>query len=180
MQTSHIPVILLTACSLDEQRIQGYDGGADSYISKPFNSRLLLSRIHNLIANRRQLRQFFGDNQAIEKGSVSDLDKDFVTRFKSLVEDKIKEPDLNVEDLGRDMGMSRVQLYRKLKSLTNYSPNELLRQMRLKKAASLLAKSEMTVAEIAYEVGFSSPSYFTKCYKEQFGESPTDFLKRKG
>ena len=180
MQTSHIPVILLTACSLDEQRIQGYDGGADSYIAKPFNSRLLLSRVHNLIANRRQLRQFFGDGQAIEKESVSDLDKDFVSRFKSLVEEKMKDSDLNVEDLGRDMGMSRVQLYRKLKSLTNYSPNELLRQMRLKKSASLLAISEMTVAEIAYEVGFSSPSYFTKCYKEQFGESPTEFLKRKG
>lgn len=179
LQTCHIPVILLTACSLDEQRIQGYDGGADSYISKPFNSQLLLARIRNLIANRRQLKSFFGDNQTIEKESISDLDKDFVTRFKSLVEEKMREPELNVEDLGRDMGMSRVQLYRKLKSLTNYSPNELLRQMRLKKAASLLAASEMTVAEIAYEVGFSSPSYFTKCYKEQFGESPTDFLKRK-
>lgn len=180
LQTCHIPVILLTACSLDEQRIQGYDGGADSYISKPFNSQLLLSRVQNLITNRRQLKQFFGDYQTIEKENISDLDKDFVGRFKSLVEDRIQDADLNVEDLGRDMGMSRVQLYRKLKSLTNYSPNELLRQMRLKKAASLLASSEMTVAEIAYEVGFSSPSYFTKCYKEQFGESPTDFLKRRG
>lgn len=180
LQTCHIPVILLTACSLDEQRIQGYDGGADSYISKPFNSQLLLSRIHNLLANRRQLKQFFGDGQTIEKESISDMDKDFVARFKSLVEEKIKDTELNVEDLGREMGMSRVQLYRKLKSLTNYSPNELLRQMRLKKAASLLASSDMTVAEVAYEVGFSSPSYFTKCYKEQFGESPTEFLKRKG
>lgn len=180
LQTSHIPVILLTACSLDEQRIQGYDGGADSYISKPFNSQLLISRIRNLIANRQQLRQFFGDNHTIEKESVSDLDKDFVSRFRALIEEKMKESELNVEDLGRDMGMSRVQLYRKLKSLTNYSPNELLRQMRLKKAASLLATSELSVSEIAYEVGFSSPSYFTKCYKEQFGESPTDFLKRRG
>lgn len=134
----------------------------------------------NLIANRRQLRQFFGDNQTIEKEAISDLDKGFVSRFKSLVEERMKDAELNVEDLGRNMGMSRVQLYRKLKSLTNYSPNELLRQMRLKKAASLLASSDMTVAEIAYEVGFSSPSYFTKCYKEQFGESPTEFLKRRG
>lgn len=181
LQTCHIPVILLTACSLDEQRIQGYDGGADSYISKPFNSQLLLSRIRNLIANHRQLKQFFGDDsQSMEKETISELDKDFVTRFKSLVGERMKEPELNVEDLGRDMGMSRVQLYRKLKSLTNYSPNELLRRMRLQKAASLLAASDMTVAEVAYEVGFSSPSYFTKCYKEQFGESPTDFLKRRG
>lgn len=179
LQTCHIPVILLTACSLDEQRIQGYNGGADSYISKPFNSQLLLSRIRNLIDSRRQLRQFFGDNQTLAKENISDMDKDFVSRFKALVEEKMREPELNVEDLGKDMGLSRVQLYRKLKSLTNYAPNELLRQARLKKAASLLASSEMTVAEIAYEVGFSSPSYFTKCYKEQFGESPTDFLKRK-
>ena len=180
LQTSHIPVILLTACFLDEQRIQGYDGGADSYISKPFNSQLLLSRLRNLIANRRQLKQFFEDNQAIEKESISDLDKDFISRFKMLVEERMKDPNLNVENMGREMGMSRVQLYRKLKSLTNYSPNELLRQMRLKKSSFLLAASEMTVSEIAYEVGFTSPSYFTKCYKELFGESPTDFLKRKG
>lgn len=179
LQTCHIPVILLTACSLDEQRIQGYNGGADSYISKPFNSQLLLSRIRNLIDSRRQLRQFFGDNQTLAKENISDMDKDFVSRFKALVEEKMRDPELNVEDLGKDMGLSRVQLYRKLKSLTNYAPNELLRQARLKKAASLLASSEMTIAEIAYDVGFSSPSYFTKCYKEQFGESPTDFLKRK-
>lgn len=179
LQTCHIPVILLTACSLDEQRIQGYNGGADSYISKPFNSQLLLSRIRNLIDSRRQLRQFFGDNQTLAKENISDMDKDFVSRFKALVEEKMRDAELNVEDLGKDMGLSRVQLYRKLKSLTNYAPNELLRQARLKKAASLLASSEMTIAEIAYEVGFSSPSYFTKCYKEQFGESPTDFLKRK-
>lgn len=179
LQTCHIPVILLTACSLDEQRIQGYDGGADSYISKPFNSQLLLSRVRNLITNRRQLKQFFGDNQTFEKESISNLDKDFVSHFKSLVEEHIKDADLNVEDLGRRMGMSRVQLYRKLKSLTNYSPNELLRQMRLKKAAYLLAVSDMMISEVAYEVGFSSPSYFTKCYKEEFGESPTNFLKRK-
>ena len=179
LQTCHIPVILLTACSLDEQRIQGYNGGADSYIPKPFNSQLLLSRIRNLIDSRRQLRQFFGDNQTLAKENISDMDKDFVSRFKALVEEKMGDAELNVEDLGKDMGLSRVQLYRKLKSLTNYAPNELLRQARLKKAASLLASSEMTIAEIAYEVGFSSPSYFTKCYKEQFGESPTDFLKRK-
>lgn len=178
MQTSHIPVILLTACALDEQRIEGYDGGADSYISKPFNSQLLVSRIRNLIANRKQLRKFFSEGQALEKVSANALDKDFVTKFKTLVEERMKDSELNVEDLGREMGMSRVQLYRKLKSLTNYSPNELLRQMRLKKAASLLASSELSVAEIAYEVGFSSPSYFTKCYKEQFGEIPTEFLRR--
>lgn len=180
LQTCHIPVILLTACSLDEQRIQGYDGGADSYISKPFSSQLLMARVRNLIDSHRRLKQFFGDRQTLAKEDVCDMDKDFVERFKALIEAKMGDSSLNVEDLGKDMGLSRVQLYRKIKSLTNYSPNELLRIARLKKAASLLASSDMTVAEIGYEVGFSSPSYFTKCYKEQFGESPTDFLKRKG
>lgn len=180
LQTCHIPVILLTACSLDEQRIQGYDGGADSYISKPFSSQLLLARVRNLIDSHRRLKQFFGDRQTLAKEDVCDMDKNFVEKFKALIEEKMGDSGLNVEDLGKDMGLSRVQLYRKIKSLTNYSPNELLRIARLKKAASLLASSEMTVAEVGYEVGFSSPSYFTKCYKEQFGESPTDFLKRKG
>ena len=160
---------MLTACSLDEQRIQGYDGGADSYISKPFSSQLLLARIHNLIDSHQRLKQFFGDRQTLAKEDICDLDKDFVEKFKALIEEKMGDSELNVEDL-----------YRKIKSLTNYAPNELLRMSRLKRAASLLASSGMTVAEIAYEVGFTSPSYFTKCYKEQFGESPTEFLKRKG
>lgn len=180
LQTCHIPVILLTACSLDEQKIQGYDGGADSYISKPFSSQLLLARVRNLIDSHRRLKQFFGGGQALAKEDVCDMDKDFVEKFKTLIDAKMGDSGLNVEDLGKEMGLSRVQLYRKIKSLTNYSPNELLRIARLKRAASLLASSDMTVAEIGYEVGFSSPSYFAKCYKEQFGESPTDLLKRKG
>lgn len=180
LQTCHIPVILLTACSLDEQRIQGYAGGADSYISKPFSSQLLLTRIRNLIESRRRMKQFFGDRQTLAKEDICDMDKDFVERFKSLIEAKMGDSELNVEDLGKEMGLSRVQLYRKIKSLTNFAPNELLRMARLKKAASLLASSDMTIAEVGYEVGFTSPSYFTKCYKEQFGESPTEFLKRSG
>lgn len=180
LQTCHIPVILLTACSLDEQRIQGYAGGADSYISKPFSSQLLLTRIRNLIESRQRMKQFFGDRQTLAKEDICDMDKDFVERFKSLIEVKMGDSELNVEDLGKEMGLSRVQLYRKIKSLTNYAPNELLRMARLKKAASLLASSDMTIAEVGYEVGFTSPSYFAKCYKEQFGESPTEFLKRSG
>lgn len=179
LQTCHIPVILLTACSLDEQRIQGYDGGADSYISKPFSSQLLLARIRNLIDSHQRLKQFFGDRQTLAKENICDIDKNFVEKFKALIEAKMGDSALNVEDLGKDMGLSRVQLYRKIKSLTNYAPNELLRMARLKRAASLLASSELSVAEIGYEVGFTSPSYFTKCYKEEFGESPSEFLKRK-
>ena len=180
LQTSHIPVMLLTACSLDEQRIQGFECGADSYISKPFNSKLLLVRLRNLMDNHKRLKQFFGDKTTLSKESVSDVDKGFVDRFRELIEENLADSELSVEDLGSKMGLSRVQLYRKIKALTNYSPNELVRSARLKKAASLLASSEKTISEITYEVGFTSPSYFTKCYKEYFGESPTDFLKRRG
>ena len=180
LQTSHIPVMLLTACSLDEQRIQGFECGADSYISKPFNSKLLLVRLRNLMDNHKRLKQFFGDKTSLSKESVSDVDKGFVDRFRELIEENLADSELSVEDLGSKMGLSRVQLYRKIKALTNYSPNELVRIARLKKAASLLASSEKTISEITYEVGFTSPSYFTKCYKEYFGESPTDFLKRRG
>lgn len=180
LQTSHIPVMLLTACSLDEQRIEGFECGADSYIAKPFNSKLLQVRLRNLIDNHKRLQQFFGDKTALAKESVSQVDKDFADRFRLLIEENLSDSELSVEDLGARMGMSRVQLYRKIKALTNYSPVELLRIARLKKAASLLASSEKTVSEVTYEVGFTSPSYFTKCYKEYFGESPSDFLKRRG
>ena len=172
--------MLLTACSLDEQRIAGFECGADSYIAKPFNSKLLLARLRNLIANHYRLQQFFGDKTTLSKEPVSEIDKGFADRFRRLIEENMSDSELSVEELGSKMGMSRVQLYRKIKALTNYSPVELLRIARLKKAASLLASSEKTISEITYEVGFTSPSYFTKCYKEYFGESPTDFLKRRG
>ena len=153
LQTSHIPVMLLTACSLDEQRIQGFECGADSYISKPFNSKLLLVRLRNLMDNHKRLKQFFGDKTTLSKEPVSDVDKGFVDRFRELIEENLADSELSVEDLGSKMGLSRVQLYRKIKALTNYSPNELVRIARLKKAASLLASSEKTISEITYEVG---------------------------
>ena len=179
LQTSHIPVMLLTACAQDEQRIAGFESGADSYISKPFSSKLLVTRVKNLVANRQRLKQFFGDATSLAKEPVSEVDKDFVGRFRQLIEEQMADSNLSIESLGEQLGMSRVQLYRKIKAMTNYTPVELLRVARLKRAASLLASTEKTVAEITYEVGFSSPSYFTKCYKEYFGESPTDFLKKK-
>lgn len=179
VNTSHIPVILLTACALDEQRIEGFECGADSYISKPFNTQVLLARIKNLIDNRKRIRQFFGDSSSAAKETVSNTDKGFAERLRELIEDHIGNAETTVEELGEKMGLSRVQLYRKVKALTNYSPNELLRMARLRKAASLLNSTEKTVSEIAYEVGFTSPSYFTKCYKEFFGKNPTNTAIRK-
>ena len=180
VQTSHIPVMMLTAYTMDEQKVKGYECGADSYILKPFSARLLQVRLRNLIDNRLRLQSFFADKTSLRKEPIADLDKGFVEKLRALIDEQLGNSELSVEDLGDKIGMSRVQLYRKSKALTGYSPNELLRIARLKKAASLLASTEKTIAEITYEVGFSSPSYFTKCYKDYFGESPTDFLKRKG
>lgn len=179
LQTSHIPVLMLTAYAMDEQRIQGYDSGADAYLTKPFNAKLLMTRIRNLIDNRKRLKSLAEDVTGGGKQSLGEVDKGFVEKLKTLIDEKMGDSELSVEDLGAELGLGRVQLYRKTKSLTGYAPNELLRIARLRKAASLLASSEKTVAEITYEVGFSSPSYFTKCYKDYFGESPSEFLKRR-
>lgn len=179
IQTSHIPVLMLTAYTMDEQRIQGYNSGADAYLTKPFNAKILLTRIRNLIDNRKRLKSMGSSIANIQKQSLGEMDKGFVEKLKGLIDEKMGDSTLSVEFLGTELGLGRVQLYRKTKALTGYSPNELLRIARLKKAASLLASTEKTVAEITYEVGFSSPSYFTRCYKDYFGESPTDFLKRR-
>ena len=178
VQTSHIPVILLTACSLDEQRIEGYSCGADSYISKPFNHELLLTRIENLLESRVKLKEIYNQHQEmpIELEKMGDIDQQFIQKFIQQIEVYYKDSSLTIEDLGVHMGLSRVQLYRKVKSLTDYSPNEWLRKSRLKKAYQLLKSRSMSVSEVCYEVGFTSPSYFSKCFKEEFKQSPSDLL----
>ena len=164
----------------DEQKIQGYTCGADSYISKPFNAQMLKVRVRNLLDNRYRIQSVFSDNIVLQKESITEVDKCFVEKLRDLINTYLGDPDLSVEELGGKIGMGRVQLYRKTKALTGHSPNELIRIARLKKAASLLNSTDKTIAEITYEVGFNAPSYFTKCYKDFFGESPTEFLKRKG
>lgn len=184
MRTSHIPVLMLTACSFDEQRVASYENGADGFIGKPFDSQVLCSRIHSLLDNRKRIKDFLSESQPTETETdnakaVSDIDKDFILQFKQIVQEQIADNNLSVETIGGQMGLSRVQLYRKVKSLTNYSPVELIRIIRLKKAQMLLStEKKLTVAEVSYRVGFSSPSYFTKCYKEYFNESPTATQER--
>lgn len=178
LHTSHIPIILLTAYAVDEQRIEGFNSGADAYLSKPFNDKVLLAIIHNLIENRNNLRKYFTDSQKNIKVNVVDADKYFMEELTTLIEKNIDNSELTVEVIGKNMGFSRVQLYRKIKALTNLSPNEFLRVTRLKAASVLLASSQITVAEVAYKVGFSSPSYFTKCFKSYFGEDPINMQKR--
>ena len=171
---SHIPVILLTARSLDEQRADGYEHGADAYLSKPFSLRLLFSRIDNLIQSRKKLSKLFSnsdENDAFEKLS-NETDKTFAAQLRKIIQDNLSDNEFNVERIGDEIGLSRVQLYRKVKALTGYSPVEMLRKARLTRARHLLRTTEKTVSEVAYAVGFSTPSYFSKCYKDEFGESP--------
>ncbi|MFC2493667.1 MAG: substrate-binding domain-containing protein [Prevotella sp.] len=175
--TSHIPVILLTAQTLDEQRIAGYEHGADAYITKPFSAPLLLARIHNLLQSRKQLKQVFGGADELAKEEISTPDKEFVSKIRSEIHRNISNNDFGVEQLGAAVDLSRVQLYRKVKVLTGLSPVELIRATRVNRARKLIEGGATSVSEVAYQVGFTSPSYFTKCFKDQFGISPMELLK---
>lgn len=172
--TSHIPVVLLTARSLPEQREKGYETGADSYLTKPFSGQVLLSRIDNLLRSRTLLRSFFsGDKaEAAEEERLCSQDKTFVTRLREIIQQHLADSDFSVERLGEEIGLSRVQLYRKVKVLTGKTPVELLRKARLMKARTMVTTTDRSIAEIAYATGFTSPSYFNKCFKDEFGVSP--------
>lgn len=172
--TSHIPVVLLTARSLPEQREKGYETGADSYLTKPFSGQVLLSRIDNLLRSRTLLRSLFsGDKaEAAEEERLCSQDKTFVTRLREIIQQHLADSDFSVERLGEEIGLSRVQLYRKLKVLTGKTPVELLRKARLMKARTMVTTTDRSIAEIAYATGFTSPSYFNKCFKDEFGVSP--------
>lgn len=181
--TSHIPVILLTARSTEEQQLEGLGSGADDYMTKPFSAQLLLARIDNLLKSRLKLRHLFNGKvknepevkEAEEK--LSPLDRKFIDRLKAAMEKHLSESDVKVDDIGSDIGLSRVQLYRKLKAITGLSPAELLRQMRLQKAHDLIMHSDQPISAIAYDTGFSSPGYFSKCFRDEYGISPSDMRK---
>lgn len=179
--TSHIPVIMLTAKNLDEHRAEGYEHGADSYITKPFHSKVLLSRIENLLKQRRLLKIHFENlfnqtsqsaEQEIAMSQLEDRDKQFLHQLHAIIQKNLSDSEFGVEDVGKEIGLSRVQLYRKVKAMTGSSVVDLLRKARLAKAKRLLESRSMSVSEVAYDVGFSAPSYFTKCFKEEYGMLP--------
>lgn len=172
--TSHVPVILLTARTFDDQRVEGYDCGADAYITKPFSSNLLLSRVRNLLNERMKLKNIYSGAEAEEDKATDDPDTRFVADFRHRLKEHLSDSELNVETLAAELGLSRVQLYRKVKQLTGSSPVEIIRITRLKAAEQLLRTTSKTVSEISYDVGFSSPSYFTKCFKDYFGHLPNE------
>ena len=182
--TSHIPVILLTARALSKHQVEGYESGADAYITKPFSSDVLLACIDNLLKNRMRLKDLFSSDEEKEVKEIPQPEEPiveqqkkedkFMIKFREFIERNMSDSDLGVESIGAELGLSRVQLYRKVKALTGQSPVELLRTARLHKARRLLQESGKSISEVAYEVGFTAPSYFTKCFKDEFGISPSD------
>lgn len=191
ISTSHIPVLMLTACSMDEQRAQGYDSGADGYLSKPFNSAVLRSRCASLIANRKRIKELWHSSPLAKASNdvtgapsparplpAGDIDNEFYNRFLDIFKEEMGNSDLNVDTLASRMGLERSQFYRKIKSLTNYAPVELIRRLRLQRGRTLLTTTDKTISEIAYETGFSTPAYFTKCYRDAYGETPTEVRKK--
>lgn len=189
LSTSHIPVLMLTACSMDEQRALGYDSGADGYLSKPFSSAVLKSRCASLIANRKRIRELWSSSLPAggrkqerptpgPNAPAGDPDNEFYNRFLALFQEEMGNANLSIDSIAARMGLERSQFYRKIKSLTNYAPVELIRLLRLQRGRTLLTTTDKSISEIAYETGFSAPSYFTKCYRDVYGETPTDVRNR--
>ena len=180
MATSHIPVILLTARSLSEQREEGYGTGADSYLTKPFSGSVLLARVDNLLRSRTMLRSLFSGDKKEEAAEeqLGSRDQTFINRLRDSIRQNMGDSDFTVERLGEEVGLSRVQLYRKVKALTGQTPVDLLKKARLERARLLVEKTDKSISEIAYEVGFTAPSYFNKCFKDEFGVSPGGLRER--
>ena len=177
-RTSHIPVIMLTAKANVEAKIEGYELGADDYIMKPFDIIVLKARIKNLIGIRKKLQEkFSADDFRIPK-ELSAIDEQFLTRVLGVIDEHISDENFNVEILSRESAMSREQVFKKLKALTGKSPTHFLRSIRLTKAKRMIKEQKGSISEISYLVGFNSPAYFTKCFKEEFGYSPSELLTK--
>jgi DNA-binding response OmpR family regulator len=180
-RVSHTPVILLTARTAEEQKLEGFETGADDYITKPFNFEILQSRIKYLIHQREVFQKEFRKHIDVKASNITitSLDEKLIQKAIASVEQKISDPSFSVEDLSRELGMSRVYLYKKLLALTGKSPLEFIRTIRLQHAAQMLEKGQFTVAEVAYKVGFNNPKYFTKYFKEEYHVLPSVYAASK-
>ena len=184
IKTSHIPVILLTARTSLIFKVEGLESGADDYVTKPFDPKVLELKVRNIIRSRQALKKEFLDNEVLDiepkRVTLTSRDEAFISQALENIEKNMSNSEYTVEDLGRATGMSRMQLYRKLKALTGQSANEFIRTIRLKRAAQLLEQDELTVAEVTYEVGFSDLPYFRNCFKKQFGVPPSQYAQGSG
>ena len=177
-RTSHIPIILLTAKSGDKNEIKGLKTGADDYITKPFNSEKLKIRVANLLEQRRQLQKKYSSSFELNQITIDGPDEKFLKKLKDVLNEHISNPEFNAQHLSEKMYMSRMQLHRKLKALTGLSTTEFIRLERLNLAKNLLLQNNSTIAEIAYSVGFNTPSYFIKCFKETFKYTPSEYQSK--
>ena len=175
--TSHIPVILLTAKADRESKLTGLETGADDYLSKPFDADELKLIVRNLIEQRKKVRERFSREITLEPKqiAITSFDEKFLNKVMTIIEDHIGDENFSIDELSREVGYSNMHFYRKLKALAGETPSQFLRTIRLKRAAELLRKKSDNVTQIAYSVGFSSLSYFNKCFKEQFGVTPGQF-----
>lgn len=180
IKTSHIPLLMVTAKGMQIDKVKGIDSGADVYLNKPFNMNVLKSHLKQLIVSRQILfdKYFNNTNNSIVTDNATSLDKEFINNVLNYIHDNISDEKLNVENLAGELLLSRSKLYRKIKALTGDTANEFIRKIRLNKAKQLIENSEYTIGEICYKVGFSSPSYFTKCFKDHFGTLPTDLREQ--
>ena len=178
--TSHIPIILLTALNAAESHLEGVKSGADSYITKPFSTKLLLASIFKLIEQRDKLKEKFSNDLSAKRPVMctSDKDKEFVENLTKIVEQQLTNPEFTADDFASMMSLGRTIFYRKVRGVTGYTPKEYLRIMRMKKAAELLSTKKYTVSEVTYMVGINDPFYFSRCFKAQFGISPSSYQKR--
>ena len=178
--TDHIPLILLTAKGTTEHLIEGLEVGADSYISKPFDMRHLEVRIKKLMDQRNALKEKFTKGSVkldSQKVGINNTEKLFLEKVEKILEENLTNSEFKVDDLGNELGYSRMQLYRKLKSIRGLSANEFIREYRIKKAAVYLRETDMKIFEVLYEIGISNHSYFTKCFKQYFNKSPKEFIE---
>jgi DNA-binding response OmpR family regulator/two-component sensor histidine kinase len=178
-KTSHIPIILLTAKSEQQSKLEGLETGADAYLTKPFDTKELQIRINNLINIRRRLQERYSKTdfvpaKKVEEKKLSNLEEQFMCKVLEVIENHLSEEEFSIEQFGKEVGMSRVQLHRKLKALSGKSASNYLRSVRLSKAKQMIEEEKGNISEIAYSVGFSSPQYFTRCFKEEFGFPPSD------
>ena len=178
LHTSHIPLLILTAKTGEENELTGFRAGADDYLMKPFSFEILEARVNRLIESKKILRQYFTKEYLLRPGKIqpsTSLEDEFVRKAVKIVEDNIANPNLDIELLMRELAVSRTQLFRKLKATTNYSANQFIRNIKLKRAALLLQDKSYNVTEVLYQCGFNSPSYFSLCFKEMYGCLPKDY-----
>lgn len=179
-RTSHVPVLMLTSRSSNESKVEGLDAGADDYVTKPFNLDVLRSRVRNLIQSRHRLREKYRRVLTLQSDPIATeaVEEIFLQKVLALIQSRLSDPELDVSLLEREMCLSNTQLYRKLKALTGKGGNELIRNVRLQRAAQLLKATDRQIAEVAYDVGFNDPNYFNRVFKKEFGVSPGEWSKQ--